>query len=189
MKLCPLNNARVIRCESVAKLVSRCSGFRLGLRGFSGWFDYRAAGRCTQTESCPAAEFRTPPAFPLYAPCRAAPAGRRRSLNRPAGSAKPNRPSERLCRIQRGAAEPRRQPIKRSETDYSPPPGEPLPTDGSQRKHRAALASVRVNAQPSSAVLLELPEFLGGRRPAVPRVRRPIVRGQSLEFVPDPVDG
>ena len=65
---------------------------RQALRVLGGWLDYRAAGRCTQTESSPAAEFRTPPAFALHAPRRAAPAGRRRSRNRPVGSAKPNRP-------------------------------------------------------------------------------------------------
>ena len=42
----------------------------------------------------PGVEFRPSPAFPLQAPRRAAPAGRRLEFDRPAGSASPNRPGE-----------------------------------------------------------------------------------------------
>ena len=87
-------------CEMLAAFLLR-NGRRIrlpeqlrspGPSGLGGWLDYRAAGRCTQPESCPATEFHPPPAFLLHAPRRAAPAGRRPKFDRRAGSAKPKRP-------------------------------------------------------------------------------------------------
>ena len=100
----PANSLPLFSCECIGEFASSCNRDRRALRAFNGWLDYRAAGRRTQTESGPAAEFHPPPAFPLHAPRRAAPAGRRCEFDRPAGSAKPNRPAKWLVRCQRALA-------------------------------------------------------------------------------------